>query len=372
MIYVPWHVRFTLAELPSPVEPLPFVAGLPGGWEQWLRREGLVAGIPYLFSPSFEYDVVLNGFFRSREMVGSARRTWAGYARDLAAFLTFLSSARSGRSWRDAEEADHLAYLYWRRRDSAGPRVSGAAWDREVAAVNRFYRWALREGHVRVSPIPQVTRRPVRVEGWAHRGTLDEQRPATYARDAARERVQWLPPAAYRRWRDVGVRGYDARGLPDERFRGRWAGRNALFCDLMVRTGLRLSEQAALARFEVPWRREVAGYHRFWLPAAIAKGGSARWVYVPSSVVDGLSAYLAIDRAEVIETAQAEGRYRRIRRPLVVEDPSRPVAARATGTGSRRLVKIAHLDEQERRSLLVEGPGGLEPAALWVGEQDPP
>jgi site-specific recombinase XerD len=85
-------------------------------------------------------------------MVASAWNTQAGYARDLAAFLTFLWSAREGR-----------AYLYWRRRDPAGPQVSGAAWDREVAAVNRFYRWALRQGHVRVNPIPQTSRRPVPV-----------------------------------------------------------------------------------------------------------------------------------------------------------------------------------------------------------------
>jgi hypothetical protein len=38
-----------------------------------------------------------------------------------------------------------------------------------------------------------------------------------------RERIAWLPPAVYRRWRDVGVRGFTAEWLPDERFRGRWA-----------------------------------------------------------------------------------------------------------------------------------------------------
>jgi site-specific recombinase XerD len=50
-------------------------------------------------------------------MVTSAR-TQEGYARDLAAFLNFLWLARGQRSWRDAGEADHLAYLQWRRRDS--------------------------------------------------------------------------------------------------------------------------------------------------------------------------------------------------------------------------------------------------------------
>jgi site-specific recombinase XerD len=367
MIMNRWQVRFTPAELPSPMEPLPFVAELPGDWEGWLRRAEVAAGTPFLLSPLLEYDVLLNGFFQSAGMVGSAWNTQAGYARDLAAFLTFLWSAREGRSWREATEADHRAYLFWRRRDPAGPRVSGAAWDREVAAVNRFYRWALRAGHMRVNPIPQTSRRPIPVEaGWAHRGMLDEQRPATYSHDAARERVEWLPPKAYRRWRDVGVRGFTAEGLPDERFRGRWAARNATFCDLMVRTGLRLSEQTALTRFEVPLERGLSGYQRFWLPASIAKGGSARWVYVPVSVIADLAAYAAIDRPEVIQDAQP--RYRRVRRPLVVEDPTRPVATHVTGEGVRRRIKVAQLDPQERRRLLMATETGVEPAAFWLGE----
>ena len=57
--------------------------------------------------------------------------------------------------WRDATEADHAAYLVWRRFDVNGPRVDPRTWDREVAAVNRFYRWQVRAGNVPTNPIPQ-------------------------------------------------------------------------------------------------------------------------------------------------------------------------------------------------------------------------
>jgi len=87
----------------------------------------------------------------------------------------------------------------------------------------------------------------------------DEERPATYAHDSAGERVEWLPPTSYRLWRDVGIRGQGPDGLPDPAFRGRWATRNAVFCDLMVRTGLRLSEQASLSVLEVPADRSADG-----------------------------------------------------------------------------------------------------------------
>ena len=363
-----WRVCGTVEDLPSLADPRPFVRDLPGGWAEWRCREQVPVGTPFLLSPDFVYDVALNAFFRSVVMVASAKTTQEGYARDLAAFLTFLCNARDETSWRDATESDHLAYLFWRRRDPDGPRVTGATWNREVAAVNSFYRWALRRGHVHANPIPQRSRRPVAVDSVvAQRDWLDEQRPATYARDVARDRVHWLPPVEYRTWRDVGIRGFAGDGLPRERFRGRWAARNSTFCDLMVRTGMRVSEQAALTVFDVPSDSNTVGYERFWLPASIAKGSSARWVYVPGSLVAELSAYAVFDRPAVIAEAQSRGRYRRIRRPFVVEDPTRPVATAASGP-----VKVALLTRDERRRLMVEGAHGLEPASFWLGEHGQP
>jgi integrase len=176
------------------------------------------------------------------------------------------------------------------------------------------------------------------------------------------------PPASYRRWRDVGMRGYTPRGLPDSAFRGRWAARNELFSDVMVRTGLRLAEQTALTVFEMPLDRGLGGYQRFWLPPAIAKGASARRVYVPESLVSEAIAYAEIDRTDVIEQARAAGRYRRWRRPFVVEDPDRPIARSPDGAR----VKVAQLDPSERLRLLIDGPNGLEPAVFWLTEMGTP
>ncbi|MET8358886.1 site-specific integrase [Micromonospora sp. NPDC005171] len=185
-----WRVLFRRAELIVPPSPIHGMAEVCAGWPAWLAESGLEPGTPFLVSPSLEYDVALNGFFLDPAMRAAAVTTQAGYARDLAAFLSFLWSARGKRSWRDATESDHVAYLVWRRRDPDGPRVAGATWDREVAAVNRFYRWAVRRGHVASNPVPQVSRRPAGFgAGRAGARTLDEQRPATYSHDVVRERV---------------------------------------------------------------------------------------------------------------------------------------------------------------------------------------
>lgn len=54
------------------------------------------------------------------------------------ASLVPRSCGRPGEaSWQDMNEADHRAYLHWRRRYPVGPQVSGAAWDPENTRLMR-------------------------------------------------------------------------------------------------------------------------------------------------------------------------------------------------------------------------------------------
>jgi integrase len=366
-----WTVHFTSRDVVEPETAAPELRGLPGDLGVWLDEAGLPDGLPFLLSPRWEYDVVLNSYFRRPQLVVAPWNSNANRARALAGFLTFVYRALGGRGWREVTEADHLAYHQWRRRDAAGPRVSGGTWSQDVSHVNQFYVWAARQGQMGAVPIPH---RLSRAAPWGvpSAARVQETVPATYAHDRAGERIEWLPPASYRLWRDVGLRGYGPDGLPSRRFRGRWSARNAAFADLMVRTGMRLSEQAHLTRLEVPTGPEAGGYQRFWLPGAIAKYFSARWIYVPHSVVGELAAYAQLDRAEVVKDARAAGAYRRWRRPLVIDDPSRPQLARITGSSTRRVVNLTELTAGERRRLLVEGAEGLEPALFWLGENGQP
>jgi hypothetical protein len=142
----------------------------------------------------------------------------------------------------------------------------------------------------------------------------------------------------------------------------------------MVRTGLRLTEQASLAALEVPQRGGGQSYHRFWLPAAIAKGGSARWAYVPDGIARKIGEYVETDRADVIGQARNRGAYDQIQDPLVIENPQARnprVAVRGQG-GSTSLVPVGQLEPHERARLLVRTADGLEPASLWLGEHGMP
>jgi hypothetical protein len=83
--------------------------------DEWLDEHDIPDRVPFLISPSLEYDSVLNGYFLTPAMVGAAGNTQLAAAGDLCRFLNFLWAARGRASWRDATEADHVAYLYWRR-----------------------------------------------------------------------------------------------------------------------------------------------------------------------------------------------------------------------------------------------------------------
>lgn len=164
--FTPWAARW------ASDSKLPFERRWLEDWDEWLRREDVLPRTPFLISPGCEYDVALNEFFLDSPMAARAPRTLEAYAHDLARSLNFLWLSREDKSWRDVTAADHVAYLSWRRRDAAGPRVAGSTWNREVAAVNQFYRWAVQRGvsgRTR-SRRPPKGGRPRRRAGLAARG----------------------------------------------------------------------------------------------------------------------------------------------------------------------------------------------------------
>ena len=96
--------------------------------------------------------------------------------------------------------------------------------------------------------------------------------------------VCWLTSERYRRWWDAGLRGCGAGGLADSGFGGGWAGRDALFADVVVRAGFRLAGRSSLTVPGVPLPTRLAGCRRFWPAPSVARNGSARWVYLPGSL----------------------------------------------------------------------------------------
>ncbi len=345
-----WRAYFTRRGLPLPVAEADLLVD-PAGLDRWLDEHDVLDGQPFLLDPLGRYDVTLNLFFTA-ELFAEPRNTQLAVAHDLKRFLTFLWESRGERSCRDASPEDRAAFKRWRLFDPEGPHVEFSTWDREVATVNRFYRWAVRRGHVPDNPILQREGR-----GSPFRRSDGREVPAEASSTGPRRRVAWLTPAMYRQWRDAGVRGLDLQGRPDPGFRGRFASRNAAYTDLMFRTGLRLAEQTSLSLFEVP---ELAGgvvNARAWLPARIAKGGSARHFYIPAPVLKDLTPLLILGvgltgrNVETIKELPAEHQ--------LLQDAAVAVTVVKRPRGKTRSRETVHWETGRARSRELHTPGGF-------------
>ncbi|MFD9421000.1 hypothetical protein ACFWC9_41090 [Streptomyces goshikiensis] len=103
-------------------------------------------------------------------------------------------------------------YQYWRQEALGNPRrVGGSKWNRELTALSSLYTWASRRANGFITDSPIETQ-PVlgRYGGLVRAAVLR-------AKDAKGSNVHWLTPRAFRRWVDVGLRGYGRAGLPPMR-----------------------------------------------------------------------------------------------------------------------------------------------------------
>ncbi|MFE9367872.1 tyrosine-type recombinase/integrase [Streptomyces sp. NPDC006978] len=340
------------------------------GWDDVAgaeRRVGITPGDPILLAPDHRVDELLCLYFRTRRFRRYTAETKRNYTTDISLFLNFLWAR--GLVWTQAVADDVDDYEDWRRfaSDNASP-VSGAKWDRELSALARLYTWAEGRGL-----IPQ---NPVAMKEIVGRDGTVIRVPAGRAKDAKRSDVRWLTPRAWRRWVDVGLRGYGPAGLPDPAWAGRLEDRNAAFADLLYSSGMRLSEGGSLLTFEVPSVRLHGGrYYVGRIAAAVTRSKKSRTFYVAVHVLGEVEAYRQGLRAEAVRKAQVAGRYDAVADMCLVT---------AVTTGTKRQVHwcdrngavgrkaLADLTVAERMTLYTEGPKGAEPLWLWLNEQGLP
>jgi hypothetical protein len=357
------------------------VEGLPGFGDLHERAAGNGArhGTPVIVSGGGVADPRVNLFFRTGPMADAVASTWRRYAYALVVWLNFLHAL--GRAWDRATVRDVEAFKHWRLTDQSNDgRVAPASFDTDRAALKTFYAWAAARFGV-PNPVPAVTgaaRRPgYRADDFLDpgRGGRDPLRPA----GARRRQVKWMLRPAFEQWRDVGLRGYGFDGLRRPGWRGANEDRDAAFADGLYGTGLRLAEWASVLDVELPADVSAGGtrFPKAWLSAACIKGRrEGREYRIPRSVLRSVASYLDPvegSRAEAVRRAQRAGRYDGVpgtrivagyhwrRRTLAIEaeDGVRHVPADAVGP-------------DERRRLFRRVPGGLEPAALWLGTDGMP
>jgi len=331
-------------------------------WPDLEEREGRLGfrdRQPILVDPNYRVDPRLSEFFGRSRFATRAQGTQESYALDYRLLFTFLW--RQGRNWDQARPMNLEDYEYWRRKDKRNPgRVGGAKWGRELAAFRLLYAWAARHGHIPGSPVVVHTRqrpdgRTVKVADLA-------------PTDVRSANVKWLTPRAYRMWRDVGLRGYRADGIPDDAWRGRNGDRDAAFADFLLSSGLRRREAGTLLLAELPEADRHQRYSSGRIAAAVAKC-RGRYFYVSHVALKAVEAYRITTRAHAVARAQHRGVYARLPVCWVVRTiDRRGMVHWVDQDGQEHKALLDVLDEADRRNLYWEDTDGLEPLAVWLTE----
>ncbi|MFE9614203.1 integrase [Streptomyces sp. NPDC006012] len=342
-----------------------------GDIHNWARRNGARQGTPFLLAPDGTADARINLFFRVGSVASRRPRTWRRYAFSLAVWLDFLEVY--GRRWDEAAAEDFDAFKHWRMTDHRNiGRVRPTSFDTDRAGLNTFYTWASQRYGV-VNPVPTKSAEPA-PQQWSGQGPRrDPARPA----GSPRRQVKWLLRTAFEQWRDVGLRGYGFDGDRSDGWRGFNEDRDAAFVDGLYGTGLRLSEWASVLDVELPMQDVAGRFPKAWLAEACIKGGRAGREYrVPRSVLKSLAGYLDPlegSRTEAIDRARRRGRYDQMPGLTLVTGYSRKGRSLylLTETG-RTAVSLDVIGPEERLRLFRRAEDGLEPLALWLGNDGMP
>lgn len=328
--------------------------------------DGLDAHVPQILRGGDLYDADLDRFFLDLPLNGvRSRHSLRAYGYDVVVWVRFLAQTRGKGVWAaDREDVD--AFHRARRRSDAGFRVSAASWNRSIAALDKLYRWAEREGLVTAPPFAHR-------QGW--RRGQDGRRAAVVGRNesyesaARRSDVRFVDLADYHLFSTVGLRSLDREGSERPGARDRNGSRNALFAELLVTTGLRLEEASFLLATELPSPTDGADRQlRLVLPAALTKGDRGRSVLLPGRLVPQLAGYVAVERAAAAAKFAARRGWQAFDRPILIH-PRQPGAATLRTLDGRSLT-LEVLTPEERARLVVCDEDGAprEPAVLWLTE----
>ena len=264
--------------------------------EQWLADLGLPHGMPFVLRSDGSPDRVANRWLGSLPTHGCrSPSTWRAYALNWAEWARFLDTR--GVAPLAATAEDVAAFYSAQRLDRGGAGVGRATWNRKVAALENFYRWAIDRGLRTSSPF-------VYRDAWARGGDGVVR---SVRRNLAKERagrphatLRWLEGDRLALFLRVGLGGLLPDGSEDPAFVGRNAARNRAFGELLAASGLRAREASFLLVHELP---AAAGSRdrlvALDVPAAIAKGGVPRRTIISTAALRMIESYVRLERSLV-------------------------------------------------------------------------
>ena len=254
--------------------------------------------------------------------------------------------------------------------------ISGATWNKEVAALSLFFRWAVKRKHTVENPLEEFGPE-LKFKG---RDTTRAEAGGWKSKNARVHRVDWIEPETFRLWSNVALRGYAVRTSragklvgagEDHSFRGRNTQRNATFVETVYFCGTREGETSLLLTMELP-RKSPDAFAEMRIPSSITKTGRSRTIVMPW-LVDGLiRRYVQQDRRRAVALGRRHGHYDDPRWHKITDHRLRRGEIEVQINGRRTWVSHDELLGPARRWLLVQIGDDWEPAMLWLTESGLP
>lgn len=227
-------------------------------------------------------DAELDGF--CSYLLAPCRRsakTWATYANQAAVYIRFLGS--QGKSWKEATRDD--LRLYYKVRSTTefqtGQVLKGQSWNVAAAAIVHLYEYGQETGLVRELPFDYRRSRSLFGRG----GNLT----ADLVAKVTPEPINFISIQAYKQLWRTRLR------------RQRNFQRNLALSDLLVTTGLRISEALSLRTNQIPDPDHPAYARRVSVTIrVVGKGSKPRNVRIPKRILRAIRFYMEDEREDAL------------------------------------------------------------------------
>jgi site-specific recombinase XerD len=352
---------------------------------------GIDPGLPIVLHPTPSTDddrmePITFAFFRSLTWTQMTKGTQRAYLNPLRQFMRHMGDR--GLFWWQADANDLAHWKNRRTDDPTSPHyVSGATWNKEVAALNILFDWAANpaRGYMPTNPLHEFPRGGLKNNPNGRRKATPEEARRDGVewkmKNARAYRAKFIAPEFYMKWRDVSFRhhtliptgrGRTALGPIDEGHRGRNEDRNTAIADLLYLTGLRREECCSLLTCEIS-RQDTGAALTEW--TVIGKGFKSRLILEPRPAAQGIHKYMRGERQRAIERGRRKGAYSDGNWLLVDKIQSIKGHTSIRFGESQKWMSIERQEmdaDFRRRLLLVTEDGEVEPLALWLDEQGRP
>ena len=344
---------------------------LPEAARNCLASSDLTKEMPFVLSGSGAFDHSLNAFLRSLPTTGvNAENSWRAYAQQVVLASEYITGPCGRASLFAGTNEDFNGYKQ-ARRGNRMPQVCAKTWNLQVAALEKAFQWRAREVGTVETPFMYREQRQL-VNG--HIEVRDVN--ALYEKVVADDVERCISLEEYVFFRDVGLLG--ARpddGLRDDGFSSRNEVRDAAIAELLVTTGMRITECLAMFREELPTVGFAPGRKasEALLQGGTTKGQRPRKVMVAHRVMARyVEPYFVSNRANDVLKAREAGRYLGLRGAYALLAWSGDML-RLQGEEGIVVRRIGLLKPSDRK-LIFRCMDGIihEPMALWCGEDGLP